>query len=265
MFGKAKEVFELQLEDKIAVVTAAGSGIGRATSVLFAAEGATVAAVDIDGEAAAGTVAEIEDAGGKASAHIVDCADATALAALFADLDERYGRVDVLFNHAGIPNAHGVADVTEEDWSRAIGINLKSGFFATKFALPLMTRSGDGGAIVFTASTAGLVASATSPLYAMTKHGVVGMVKSMSQILAADGIRVNAVCPGPVETPMLPGFMGKGPEEAAWVAEHYGGDNALKRVAQPREIATAVLFLASDASSYITGVPLPVDAGFVAK
>jgi NAD(P)-dependent dehydrogenase (short-subunit alcohol dehydrogenase family) len=128
-----------------------------------------------------------------------------------------------------------------------------------------MTRSGEGATVVFTASTAGLVASATSPLYAMTKHGVVGLVKSLSQILAADGIRVNAVCPGPVQTPMLPGFMGKGPEELEWVAEHYGGDNALKRVAQPEEIADAVLFLATDRSSYITGVPLPVDAGFVAK
>jgi NAD(P)-dependent dehydrogenase (short-subunit alcohol dehydrogenase family) len=255
----------LELENKVAVVTAAGSGIGRATSLLFASEGAKVAVVDINEDAAQETVQLIEEAGGSGSAHAVDCSDSAALARLFEDLDQRYGRVDVLFNHAGMPNPHGIADISEDDWSRAIGVNLKSGFFATKLALPLMTRSGEGATVVFTASTAGLVASATSPLYAMTKHGVVGLVKSLSQILAADGIRVNAVCPGPVQTPMLPGFMGKGPEELEWVAEHYGGDNALKRVAQPEEIADAVLFLATDRSSYITGVPLPVDAGFVAK
>lgn len=255
----------MELAGKVAVVTAGGSGIGRATSLRFAAEGAAVAVVDIDGDAAAGTVAAIEDAGGSGSAHAVDCSDSAALKDLFDDLGERYPRLDVLFNHAGIPNPHGIATIEDADFDRAVGVNLRSGFFATRYALPLFRRSGEGGTIVFTASTAGIVASMTSPLYAMTKHGVVGLVHSLSQILAAEGIRVNAVCPGPVRTPMLPGFMGKGPEETDWVAEHYGGDNALKRVAQPEEIAEAVLFLAGERSSYITGVPLPVDAGFLAK
>ncbi len=246
------------------MVTAAGSGIGRATSLLFAAEGATVAVVDIDGEAAEETARQIAAAGGECSAHAVDCADVAALEALFADLGQRHGRLDVLFNHAGIPNAHGVAEIDEREFDRAVDVNLRSGFFATKFALPLMARAG-GGAIVFTASTSGLMGSATSPLYSMTKHGVVGMVRSMAQLLAPEGVRVNAVCPGPVRTPMLAGFMNKGAEETDAVAEHYGSANAMNRVAEPEEIAAAVLFLASDASSYVTGVPLPVDAGFVAK
>lgn len=254
-----------QLKDKIAVVTAAGSGIGRATSLLFAKEGAAVAAVDIDGGAAEETARQIEAGGGRASAHAVDCADVSALEALFAEIDRLYGRVDVLFNHAGIPNAHGVVEVEESDFDRAVDVNLRSGFFATKFALPLMTRDGRGGSIVFTASTSGLMGSATSPLYSMTKHGVVGLVRSMAQQLAAQGVRVNAVCPGPVRTPMLPGFMNKGQDEAAWVAEHYGSANAMNRVAEPEEVAAAVLFLAGDGASFITGVPLPVDAGFVAK
>lgn len=254
-----------QLEDKIAVVTAAGSGIGRATSLLFAAEGATVAVVDIDRDAAEETARQIAAAGGECSAHAVDCADVAALADLFADLDRRYGRLDALFNHAGIPNAHGVAEIEERDFDRAIDVNLRSGFFATKYALPLMTREGRGGAIVFTASTSGLMGSATSPLYSMTKHGVVGMVRSMAQLLAPECVRVNAVCPGPVRTPMLAGFMNKGAEETDAVAEHYGAANAMNRVAEPEEIAAAVLFLVSDAASYVTGVPLPVDAGFVAK
>lgn len=255
----------MELENKTAVVTAGGSGIGRATCRLFAAEGAKVAVVDIDGESAAETAGLIEEAGGTASTHAVDCADVGALERLFGDLEQRYGRVDALFNHAGIPNAHGVGEIDEEDFVRAVDVNLKSGFFATKFALPLMTRNGVGGTIVFTASTSGLMGSATSPLYSMTKHGVVGMVRSMAQTLAPQKIRVNAVCPGPVRTPMLPGFMGKGPEETDWVAEHYGSDNAMNRVAEPEEIAAAVLFLVGDGSSYVTGVPLPVDAGFVAK
>jgi NAD(P)-dependent dehydrogenase (short-subunit alcohol dehydrogenase family) len=255
----------MELAERVAVVTAGGSGIGRATSLKFAEAGAAVAVVDIDGESAQGTVSAIEDAGGQGSAHAVDCSDSAALKELFADLGDRYPRLDILFNHAGIPNRHGIADVEDADFDRAVDVNLRSGFFATRYALPLLKRSGDGGSIVFTASTSGIVGSATSPLYSMTKHGVVGLVHSLAQSLADDGIRVNAVCPGPVKTPMLPGFMGKGPEETDWVAEHYGSDNALKRVAQPEEIAEAVLFLASDRSSYITGVPLPVDAGFLAK
>jgi NAD(P)-dependent dehydrogenase (short-subunit alcohol dehydrogenase family) len=254
----------VQLENKVAVVTAGGSGIGRATSLRLARAGAAVAVADLNGEAAHETARLIADAGGTASGHAVDCGDSQAIERFMGDVDERYGRVDVLFNHAGIPNRHGVLEVTEDDWMAAINVNLKSGFFATKFALPLMTRSGDGGTIVFTASTAGLVASATSPLYAMTKHGVVGLVKALAYQLADRGIRVNAVCPGPVKTPMLPGFMQKGPEAVEEVAAQYGGNVPLKRVAQPEEVAECVLFLASPASSYVTGIAMPVDGGFVA-
>jgi NAD(P)-dependent dehydrogenase (short-subunit alcohol dehydrogenase family) len=254
----------VELEHKVAVVTAGGSGIGRATSLRLSRAGAAVAVADLNGEAAAETARLIADAGGIASPYTVDCGQSAAVERLMSHIDERYGRVDVLFNHAGIPNAHGVLEVTEDDWTAAINVNLKSGFFATKFALPLMTRSGNGGAIVFTASTAGLVASATSPLYAMTKHGVVGLVKALAYHLAPQGIRVNAVCPGPVNTPMLPGFMQRGPEAAEEVAAQYGGNVPLKRVAEPAEVAECVLFLASSAASYVTGIAMPVDGGFVA-
>jgi NAD(P)-dependent dehydrogenase (short-subunit alcohol dehydrogenase family) len=255
----------VQLDNKVAVITAGGSGIGRATSLRLARAGAAVAVADINGDAADQTARLITSAGGKASGHRVDCGDSQDVERFLGEVGERYERVDVLFNHAGIPNRHGIADVTESDWSAAINVNLKSGFFATKFALPLMTRSGNGGAIVFTASTAGLVASATSPLYAMTKHGVVGLVKALAFQLAAENIRVNAICPGPVQTPMLPGFMAKGQDEAETVATQYASAVPLRRVAQPEEIAETVLFLASDASSFVTGVALPVDGGFVAQ
>ena len=253
----------MELADKVAVVTAGGSGIGRATSLRFARAGAAVAVADLNGEAAAETVRLIEEDGGSGSAHAVDCGDPSQVERFMQEVDERYGRLDVLFNHAGIPNKHGVLDISEDDFAIAVDVNLKSGFFATKYALPLITRSGNGGTIVFTASTAGLVASATSVLYAMTKHGVVGMVKALAFQLADQGIRVNAVCPGPVRTPMLPGFMQKGPEATDEVAKLYGDNVPLKRVAEPEEVAEVVLFLASDASSYVTGVPMPVDGGFV--
>jgi NAD(P)-dependent dehydrogenase (short-subunit alcohol dehydrogenase family) len=143
----------MELANKVAVVTAGGSGIGRATSLLFAEEGAAVAVVDINGEAAAGTVAAIEAAGGSGSSHAVDCSDSAALKVLFDELGERYARLDVLFNHAGIPNPHGIAEIEDADFDRAVGVNLRSGFFATRYALPLFRRSGEGGAIVFTASS----------------------------------------------------------------------------------------------------------------
>lgn len=254
----------MELENKVAVVTAGGSGIGRATSQRLARAGAAVAVADLNGEAAAETARLIAEAGGTASAHTVDCGDSVAVEGFMGEVGDRYDRVDVLFNHAGIPNRHGVLEVTEDDWELAVNVNLKSGFFATKFALPLMTQGGNGGTIVFTASTAGLVASATSPLYAMTKHGVVGLVKALAYQLAEQGIRVNAVCPGPVKTPMLPGFMQKGPEATEEVAAQYGGNVPLKRVALPEEVAECVLFLASPASSYVTGIAMPVDGGFVA-
>jgi NAD(P)-dependent dehydrogenase (short-subunit alcohol dehydrogenase family) len=255
----------VELDDKVAVVTAGGSGIGRAACLRFARAGAAVAVGDLNGDAAQETAGAVVDAGGTAFGYQVDCGDPSQVEGFLSAVGKRHERVDVLFNHAGIPNRHGIADITEEDWDLAVNVNLKSGFFATKFALPLMTRSGKGGSIVFTSSTAGLVASATSPLYAMTKTGVIGLVRSLSFILAPDNIRVNAVCPGPVRTPMLPGFMGKGEDEAAAVAEHYASAVPLKRVSEPEEIAEAALFLASDASSYITGVALPVDGGFVAQ
>jgi NAD(P)-dependent dehydrogenase (short-subunit alcohol dehydrogenase family) len=175
-----------------------------------------------------------------------------------------FGYVDVLLSNVGMPNPHGIDGITEDDWQQAIDVNLKSGFFITQAVLPLMRNSGRGGSIIFTASAAGLVGSYTSPLYSLTKAGLIGLTKSLCVVLSPDRIRVNAICPGPVRTPMLTGFMAKEAGDVDEVAKLYSSRVPLARVAEPEEIAAAVAFLAGDESSYITGVALPVDGGYTA-
>ena len=255
----------MDLTDRVAVVTGGGSGIGRSSAVMMAKHGAAVAIIDLNADSARDAAQEIEAAGGTASAHQADCAVIEDLERVFSEIGSRYGRIDVLFNNAGCPNAHGIDNVTEADWSRSIDVNVKSGFFATQQALPWIRKTGRGGSIVFTASAAGLVASRTTPLYTLTKAGVIGLTKALAVHLADEAIRVNSVCPGPVDTPMLPGFMNRGPEGKEEVAELYASRVPLGRVATAEEVAAAVVFLSSDASSYITGVPLPVDGGYVAQ
>lgn len=255
----------MDLTDKVAVVTGGGSGIGRHAAVLMAKHGAVVAVIDLHEETAREAAEEIQAAGGKASAHGADCSLIADLERVFGEIGAQYQRIDVLFNNVGCPNAHGINDVTEADWNRSINVNIKSGFFATQQALPWMRKTGRGGSIIFTSSAAGLVASRTTPLYTLTKAAVVGLTKALAVHLADEAIRVNAVCPGPVDTPMLPGFMNRGPEGKEEVAQLYSSRVPLGRVATPDEVAEAVVFLASDAASYVTGVPLPVDGGYVAQ
>jgi len=251
-----------QVEGKVAVVAAGGSGIGRMSAIRLAQEGANVAVIDLDGTAAERVAAEI---GGSATAHQADCSDVAQLERVIAEVAETRDHIDVLFGNVGIPNPHGIDGITEEQWQRSIDVNLKSNFFLTQLALPLMRKTGKGASVIFTASAAGLVASRTTPLYTLTKSGLVGLAKVLAVHLADDAIRVNAVCPGPVRTPMLPGFMQRGEDAADEVAELYASRVPLGRVAEADEIANAVVFLASDASSYITGVALPVDGGYVAQ
>lgn len=252
------------LEGKVAVIAAAGSGIGRRSALALAQAGAYAACIDIDARAAKELAAEITSGGGRASAHAADLSEVTQIRAVVAEIATLVDSVDVLFNNVGMPNPHGIDEITEEQWQQAIDVNLKSGFFMTQAVLPLMRVSGRGGSIIFTASAAGITGSHTTPLYSLTKSGLIGLTKSLCAVLAPDRIRVNAVCPGPVRTPMLARFMDKGSESVDEVAELYSSRVPLGRVAEPDEIAAAVLFLASDASSYVTGVALPVDGGYTA-
>jgi NAD(P)-dependent dehydrogenase (short-subunit alcohol dehydrogenase family) len=243
--------------------------MGRASALRFAQEGATVVIVDLSREAAQRTASEIEDAGGTAIAEACDVANLDQLRGVFERVRQEFGVLHVLYNHAGIPGPAGLEDVSEEEWHRAIDVNMKSAWFGTAFGLPLLRQADGKGSLIYTASTSGLVGSTMSPLYSMAKGGIVNFTRGVALALAGDGIRANCICPGPIDTPMLPQFFGRTPEQRAAAQEKMSDFMVqavpMGRAGNPTEIAEAALFLASDASSYITGVPLPVDGGYTAR
>jgi NAD(P)-dependent dehydrogenase (short-subunit alcohol dehydrogenase family) len=255
----------MKLAGRIALVTAAGSGMGRAACERFAAEGAHVIVTDLDLASAEATVAAIEDAGGTAEAHRIDMSDIAALRALSDSVRERHGVLHVLYNHAGVPGASGI-DVEESDFDFAVDVNIKGGFFLTGMCEDLLEKAGGTGSVIFTASVSGLVGSPLSPLYSMTKGGVVLLAKSLALRLAPKGIRVNAICPGPIATSMLPQFFGRDTNaDVSDVIAKFTENVPLGRPGQAHEIAAAAAFLASDDASFITGVALPVDGGYLAR
>ncbi|WP_159081667.1 SDR family NAD(P)-dependent oxidoreductase [Nocardioides sediminis] len=259
----------MKLEGRVALITGAGSGMGRATALLFAAEGAHVVVDDIRPEAADETVALVREAGGAASPAYADVTDVEQVEAMIAQVAQDRGRLDVLYCHVGMPGAAGM-DLTEEDWSASVDTNMKAAFFVASRALPLLRQAEGRGSVIFTASATGLVGSPYSPLYSMAKGGVVMLAKALAVHTAADGVRANAICPGPIDTPMLPRFFGR-----EGTAGESGLDDELRgflassvpmgRAGQPEEIASVALFLASDDSSFVTGVALPVDGGITAR
>jgi NAD(P)-dependent dehydrogenase (short-subunit alcohol dehydrogenase family) len=255
------------LENRIAVVTAAGSGMGRAGARLFAAEGAHVYVTDLRGDAAEGVAKEIADAGGSATARELDVTDLTALKALFDDVDSEHGVLHALWNHAGTPGPAGMG-VDLQAWDLNIDVNLKSAYYGTSYAEELLARADGKGAVLFTSSVSGIVGSPFSPLYSMTKGGIALMTKALAIKFATRGIRVNCVCPGPIDTPMLASFLDR--DDPGKVTDEQKESFAavavpFARSAQPEEVANAALFLLSDQSSYVTGVPLPVDGGLTAR
>lgn len=254
-----------RLDGRIALITAAGSGMGRASAERFAGEGAHVVVSDID-EAAAKEVTEaITAAGGSATAIACDVGDTDQIKAMIEAVGREHGVLHVLFNHAGIPGAAGL-DVTQDDWTRTVDINQRSAFYATTYALPLLRRAQGKGSIIFTSSVSGVVGSPFSPLYSMTKGGIVLFMKSLAVKLGPEGIRSNAILPAMIETPMLSQFFGR--ENGADIEDlknTYKSNVPMGRVARPEEIAGAAAFLASDDASWVTGVALPVDGGFLAQ
>jgi NAD(P)-dependent dehydrogenase (short-subunit alcohol dehydrogenase family) len=254
----------MRLSGKVALITAAGSGMGRASAQRFAAEGSVVVVTDVDSGAAAGTVEAIEAEGGDAWPMVLDVRDRAAIERVVQEVADRHGRIDVLFNHAGVPGAAGI-DIDEDAWRFATDVNLKGAFDMTAIALPWLRRSA-AASVIFTASVSGIVGSPLSPLYSMTKGGIVLLMKSLALKLGPEGIRVNTICPGPVDTPMLPQFFGR--EHGDGVADlidAFMSSVPLGRPGRPDEIAAAAAFLASDDASFITGVALPVDGGYLAR
>ena len=247
-----------QLEGKAALVTGGGSGIGRATAVAFAAAGAAVAVADVDVEGGEATAASIEDLGGRCVFVRTDVSQGADVEALVALTIDELGGLDVAFNCAAIAGDLGATgDCTDENWDRTIATNLKGVWLCMRAQINAMLMRG-GGSIVNAASVAGLVGYPGLPAYSAAKGGVVQLTRTAAVEYAAAGIRVNAVCPGAIRTPMLAGLVAKHPElEGGLLALH-----PLGRIGEPEEIADAVVFLASDRAAFITGQALPVDGGW---
>jgi NAD(P)-dependent dehydrogenase (short-subunit alcohol dehydrogenase family) len=249
-------------DGKVALVTGAGSGIGRATARALAEEGASVVVADIGVEGGEETVRLIEKEGGKAVFIATDVSQQGPVEALIAATIDTYGRLDYACNNAGIgiEGQTPVAETRIEVFDRIMGVNLRGVFLCMKYELQRMLEQG-GGAIVNTASTLAVVAHPGCPAYTASKHGIVGLTKSAALAYAEKGIRVNAVCPGNSDTGMLDPVKAGG----AWVLEALVEDTPMKRIADPMEIAKAVVWLCSDAASFCTGHALVMDGGFVAR
>lgn len=250
-----------RVENKIALVTGGGSGIGRATALAFAREGAKVVVADILVEGGEETVNRIKSGGGEAvfvKANVTQAAEVETIVKQAVDI---YGRLDCAFNNAGIAGAAArTADYTQAQWDRVIAINLTGVWLCMKYEIQQMTTQG-GGAIVNTASVAGLVGFRHGPAYVAAKHGVVGLTKTAALEYAKAGIRVNAVCPGVIRTPMFERGLQVDPR----IAETMSAREPIGRLGKPEEIAEAVVWLCSEAASFVTGLPMAVDGGWVAQ
>ena len=259
----------MQLNGKLGIVTSAGSGMGRAGALRFAQEGAKVGVVDINASAVEAVVQEITAMGGTATGIIADLTKDDDSRRMVEEAAHTLGGLDFIWNHIGHPGPWKVEGIEMADFDLAVLLNLRTLVVATDAAIPLMRQRG-GGSLLYTASTSGLRGSLKSPIYSMMKFGVIGFTKSLAKRLAKDNIRVNVICPGTTDTPMLRTFTVR-PDQPdadtqdveALVASR-GPEIPIGRKARPEEISNAALFLLSDQASYITGAHLSVDGGTTA-
>jgi len=251
-----------KLQSKTAIITGGAGGIGRATALLFAREGAAVSVVDLSQEAGLEVVREISASGGQAIFERADVTCAADCRLVVERTVKEFGSVDVLFNNAGIIRRASVLEIREEEWDRVMTVNVKSVFLMSREVIPIMAKTG-GGSIVNTASGWGLAGGNRAAAYCASKGAVVLLTKAMAIDHGAQKIRVNCICPGDIDTAMLRGEARQlGEEEQRFLAD--AAKRPLGRVGTPEEIAQAALYLASDASSFVTGTALVVDGGGLA-
>jgi NAD(P)-dependent dehydrogenase (short-subunit alcohol dehydrogenase family) len=254
-----KDLYEFK--EKVAFVTGAAAGIGRATALAFAKNGARVAVVDVNEDAGGQTVHMIQDAGGDAFFIKCNVASSLEVKSAIEKTTAKYGRLDFAFNNAGIEGEKAnTVDCTEENWQKVIDINLKSVWLCMKFEIPQMLKQG-GGTIVNCSSIAGVVGFAGTPAYVASKHGVIGLTKTAALEFSKSNIRVNAICPGVIQTSMVDRYI----HGEAQLRDQLALAEPIGRLGQPEEIANAALWLCSPQSSFVTGHPLVVDGGWVAQ
>ena len=248
----------MRLKDKVAIVTGAASGIGKATATVFAEHGAKVVVADIDEDRANQTVTTIRDAGNKAVYVQTDVTTLDNTERMVQETLNNYGKLDILVSSAGIAMRLPVADLPEEDWHRCLDVNLTGVYLCAKAAIPAMQKN-DGGSIINLSSIYGIVGADVRAAYVASKGGVTNLTRGMALDYAEDNIRVNCICPGFVETPLVAGVI-KTPAEYQTLADKH----PMRRLAQPEEIAYGALYLASDESAFVTGIALPIDGGYTA-
>lgn len=255
-----------KLQDKVAIITAGGSGCGREGAILFAQEGAKVVVADIDAKGGEQTVNLIKDSGGEAIFVQADNGNVGDLKNMIDITVNTYNKLNILWNHAGIPGPGGLEETEEEGFDKVFAVNVKGPFFASKFAVPHMKKAG-GGSIIFTGSIAS-VRGTWSPSYAATKGALVPLTMGLAVQFGSFNIRSNCICPGGIQTPMLNEFMDRSgtltSDELNKVKENFAARNPLGRLSKPEDIAKAALFLASDDADTITGHIMHVDGGLCA-
>ena len=250
------------LDGKVALITGAGSGIGQATSRIFAREGAKLVLADVLEEGGNRTLKMVQDLGAEAIFIRCDVSQWNDVEGAVNKAVQAYGRIDCAFNNAGIEGKGGnTHECTEENWDRVIAIDLTGVWLCMKAEIAQMLKQGGNGAIVNTSSGAGLAGVRGMPAYVAAKHGVAGLTRAAALEYGRQNIRINAVCPGPIRTPMMGRLLQNRPD----AEQRFARSEPLKRLGEPEEIGEAVAWLCSDHASYVTGLPMPVDGGFMAS